>query len=519
MALPGFAESSRFVAIDNNQNIWVSHPYHGVFKIREKNDGTFLIHAYDGSNGLPSRLNNHIYKVKNEILIGTEQGVYAYDEKSDAFKPSPFYQSMLGDQSIRYLKADKEGNVWFIHEKSIGVIDESGSKPAIIMLPELNNKILSGFESIYPVNQNNIFLSGEKGIYHINFEKYKQRLSNLEVQIRTVRIINKTDSILFGGYYKNANEKQIQQDETSPEINSNWKTIRIEYSTLLFGYQSNFEYSYRLQGFDQGWSDWTKRTEKEYTNLPAGNYTFEVKVRKHAGNESPIAKYSFSVLPHWYNNTLAKILYFILFCLILFLFYQWQQKKFKAELAKYEEEQKRLKYIHELELSKSEGEVAALNNEKLEADLNFKNSELASSAMHLVKKGELISKIKKEITQIIKSIDNSRAIAELQKMLKTVGEDETIDKDWENFAKHFDKVHSDFIIALKEKHPTVSPNEIKLCAYLRMNLTTKEMAQLMNISVRGVEICRYRLRKKIQLPSEASLFNYLINIQTKDSNN
>ena len=159
--------------------------------------------------------------------------------------------------------------------------------------------------------------------------------------------------------------------------------------------------------------------------------------------------------------------------------------------------------------------MVALGNEKLEAEINFKNSELASSAMHLVKKGELISKIKGEIVHVIKGLDNPLVTAELKKMIKAVSEDDNMDKEWENFTKHFDKVQSDFFVELKEKHPSITGNELKLCAYLRMNLSTKEIAQLMNISVRGVEISRYRLRKKLQVATETSLFDYLIKIQTK----
>jgi DNA-binding CsgD family transcriptional regulator len=183
--------------------------------------------------------------------------------------------------------------------------------------------------------------------------------------------------------------------------------------------------------------------------------------------------------------------------------------------AKYEAEQKRLLYIHELEINKTESELVALRNDKLEADINFKNSELASSAMHLVKKGELLTKLKSELSQVIKGLDNPIAIEELKKMRKSLSEDDNMDQEWENFTKHFDKVHSDFVVGLKEKHPNISASELKLCAYLRMNLTTKEIAQLMNISVRGVEISRYRLRKKLGIPSEQNLFDYLINIHTK----
>ena len=76
-------------------------------------------------------------------------------------------------------------------------------------------------------------------------------------------------------------------------------------------------------------------------------------------------------------------------------------------------------------------------------------------------------------------------------------------------------MHSDYIVHLIEIHPNITNNEIKLCAYLRMNLSTKEMAQLMNISVRGVEISRYRLRKKLNLPTEVNLFDYLIGLGKK----
>jgi DNA-binding CsgD family transcriptional regulator len=170
-------------------------------------------------------------------------------------------------------------------------------------------------------------------------------------------------------------------------------------------------------------------------------------------------------------------------------------------------------YIHELELKKTEGELTALRNEKLEAEINFKNAELASSAMHLVKKGELLSKSKTDLTHVMKGMDNPQAVGELKKMIKNLNEDDKMDKEWESFSKHFDTVHSQFLVLLKEIHPTVTGNEMKLCAYLRMNLSTKEIAQLMNISARGVEIGRYRLRKKLQLETSISLFAYLIGLK------
>jgi len=510
-AIPDFKESSRFVAIDKNGNTWVSHPYHGVYKIIKNPNGTYSTSIYTEKNGLPSLLNNHVYKIKNEVVVATEKGIYNYNPQKNIFEPTDYYKNMLGTQSIRYLKEDPSGNIWFIHEKSLGVLDLSGKSPATIYFPELNNKILSGFEFIYPVDENNIFLGGEKGFFHINFDKYKQTVPKLHVQIRTVRIISKTDSLLFGGYFKDVNEPQEQDEQQVPKINYDWGTIRLEFSSSLFGYQSDLEYSYRLKGFDGNWSDWTKRSEKEYTNLPSGKYIFEVKVRNNLGSESSPASFTFSMLPPWYLSWWAYLVYAALLGLGLYFLYGWQHKKFEKQQAKYEEEQNKLRYIHDLELSKTESELVSVRNEKLEAEINFTNSEMASSAMHLVKKGELLSKIKGELSQVMKGLENPHAIAELKKVIKTLSEDDNMDKEWTNFTKHFDKVHSDFVVGLKEKHPTITGNELKLCAYLRMNLSTKEIAQLMNISVRGVEISRYRLRKKLELPTEISLFDYLMN--------
>lgn len=513
--IPGFTESSRFVAIDRDENIWVSHPYHGVFRIAQKADGSYNTTLFNSRNGLPSDLNNHIYKVKNEVVVATEKGIYQFDAAKAVFSPSAFYKKLLGEQGIRYLKEDKEGNIWFIHEKTLGVIDFTGKEPTVIYLPELTSKMLSGFENIYSVDKNNILLGGEKGFYNINFEKYKQNAPDLRVQVRTVRMIDVKDSTLFGGYFSNVNDSQVQEERMIPDVDYKWKTIRFEYSSAVYGFQSNLEFSTRLNGFEDNWSSWTSRSEKEYTNLPEGKYVFEVRVRNNLGNESPAATYKFVVLPPWYRTTWSYLLYFLLFIAGIVLLNRIQKRKFIEQKKKFEEEQAKMLYIHELELNKTASELVALRNEKLESDLGFKNSELASSGMHLVKKGELLAKIKNELAQVIKRIDNEYAIAELRKIIKTLSEDEHLDEEWENFAKHFDTVHSDFVVRLKEKHPNITANELKLCAYLRMNLTTKEIAQLMNISVRGVEISRYRLRKKLGIASEVNLFDYLITVGEK----
>ncbi len=517
-------EPSRYLVIDNNNTIWVSHPYRGVYKIelpRQLSEAkNAAVKLYTAANGLPSSLNNQVYKIKNKVVIATEKGIYEYNNRADTFEPSAYYKDIFADKGIRYLKEDPAGNIWFIQEKNMGVVDFTTLKPSIIYLPELKGKIMSGFEHIYPVNDNNIFVGGEKGFYHINFEKYKENNPPLNVYIRTIRASGgKKDSLLFGGYFGNVNEDKAQPNNIIPSVSHQWNSFYIEYSAPLFEQQSNIEYSYYLEGFDKEWSEWSKKSEKDYTNLLAGSYTFKVKARNNLRNESTVSRYSFTVLPPWYQTTIAYIFYGLLIITLAYLLYRKQQKKLLREREKHIEEQKRTVYLHQLELEKSEKEVVKLRNEKLEGEIQFKNTELASTAMHLMQKEEFLLKIKDELQHLNKIGKEKADPAEVKKILRILSEEEKLNEEWEQFSVHFDKVHSDFLVKLKEKYPSLKPHELKLCAYLRMNLSSKEIARLMSISVRGVEISRYRLRKKLDIPTETNLFQFLFDMQVNEFKN
>jgi len=504
--IKSFAGSARFLAIDSNNHIWVSHPYRGVYKINLKDSSTKL---YTSDQGLPSTLNNHVYKIKNKVLIATEKGIFEYNEEKDHFEMSPYYKNIYGDKSVRYLKEDVQGNIWFVQDKSIGVIDLSGKKPAIVYIPELKGNILSGFENVYSYDKFNTFIGGQKGFYQINFEKYKENISPLKIFIRNVKIKGDVDSVLFGGYHGDINEEQSLSNLGNTKVKYQLNSFHFEYVSPLYEQQINLEYSYRLKGFDKAWSDWSKKTEKDYTNLPAGNFTFEVKARNNLNNESPITSYTFEVLPPWYLNIWSIGIYGLLLFVLLYYFYKLQAKKYSK---RYQEQQKELELKHQIELEKTEKELIQLKNEKLETEIEFKNSELASSAMNLVQKKEFILKIKETLQHLNKNEKESMDSQDLKKLLRSLSEEEKLNDEWEQFSIHFNNVHGDFLIKLSEKYPSLKAHELKLCAYLRMNLTSKEIAQLMSISVRGVEISRYRLRKKLNIPTETNLFQFLFEI-------
>ena len=504
--IKSFSGSARFLAIDSNNNIWVSHPYRGVYKINLKDSSTKL---YTANEGLPSTLNNHVYKIKNKVLIATEKGIYEYNNSKDKFEMSAYYKNIYGDQSVRYLKEDAAGNIWFVQEKSIGVIDLSGKQPSINYIPELKGNILSGFENVYSYDEQNTFIGGQKGFYQINYEKYKKNISPLKVFIRSVKIKGETDSILFGGYHGILNEELVKYNEKIAQVKYKLNSFHFEFVSPLFEQQVNIEYSYRLKGFDKNWSDWNKKTEIDYTNLSAGSYIFEVKARNNLNNESPVNSYEFEVLAPWYFNFGSILLYTVLLFILLYLFYKLQAKKY---LKRYQVQQKELELKHQIELEKTEKELIQIKNEKLESEIEYKNSELASSTMNLVQKKEFILKIKETLQNLNKNEKESMDSHELKKLLRSLSDEEKLNDEWEQFSVHFNNVHGDFLVKLNEKYPTLKAHELKLCAYLRMNLTSKEIAQLMSISVRGVEISRYRLRKKLNLTTETNLFQFLFEI-------
>ncbi len=516
--LGNYKESARFLEIDKDNSIWTSHPYRGVYKLTLGTSDN--VKLYTKAQGLPSTLNNFVFKIKGTVVVATEKGVFEYNKKADKFEMSKRFAADFGNRNLRYLKEDPFGNIWFVEGKNVGVVDYSTSRHEIIYFPELNNRILSGFENIYTKNDSNVFVGGENGFYHINFAKYKANIQPIKVYIRKVKAISTTDSLLFGGYIDNSSDQKNAKKSTLA-LSFLWNSLHFEFSSPVFEAQSTVEYSYLLEGYDKGWSEWSKKAEKDYTNLSWGKYIFKVKARNLQNNTSSISSYAFYINPPWYQTIWAYTFYLLIFAGSLYYFYKLQEKRHirnhEKELLlqrqKNEEEQRQMAYLHQLELEISEKEVIKLKNEKLETEIEYKNSELASAAMNIVQKKEFLIKVKEELQTLIKSGKESIQTFEIKRIARLLTEDKKINEEWEQFSIHFNKVHGDFLNKIKERYPAINQQELKLSAYLIMNLSSKEIAQLMCISVRGVEISRYRLRKKLHIPTETNLFEFLFEIQ------
>lgn len=505
-ALKGLNQPLRFLHYDQSTNTaWSSHPYRGVYKLELSTDKKSIKKQLllTKNQGLPSTLNNFVYHIKNRIAVATEKGIYEFNPQKKTFIPSTFFKPIFNDKPVRYLKEDNDGNIWFVSNNELGVVDfqnETKDKPFnIVYFPELNSKLVAGFESIYPYDQENIFIGANKGIYHINYAKYTHNVKKLNVLLTEIKLFGKKDSIIYGGY-AGSNRKSDHVN-----IENSLNSLHFEFSSTLFEQQNNIEFSYILEGFDKDWSEWSAKSEKDYTNLPYGSFNFKVKSRNNLGSETTPEYYSFTILPAWYQTNVAFLIYFILIGVFLYLLIRWQAKK-------HINAQQRLKQLHLLDIKKSESEIIQLKNEKLENEVNFKNKELAITTMHLAQRGKLLLRIKEDLYALQKPEGEESHITKIKSLLKLLDETEKNDADWNQFALHFDQVHNNFLSMLKQKFPNLSQNDLKMSAYLKMNLSSKEIAQLMGITIRGVEVGRYRLRKKLNISSEINLFDYLLQV-------
>ncbi|RYF22097.1 MAG: transcriptional regulator, partial [Flavobacteriales bacterium] len=479
--LSALNEPLRFVVVDEKLNcVWASHPYRGVYRLdldtnKQKIIKTTLLTKADG---LPFTLYNYVFKIKNKVVVATYNGIYEFNTAKKRFYPSSFFAPIFGKLSLQLLKEDNDGNVWFVNQKRVGVVDfnkkSKGKNFTIVEMPELTTKIVAGFENIYPYNERNVFIAANKGLIHIDYKKYAANLYKPNALIGEIRIGDNTDSVIFGGYFLSKN--QLKQ-----KLSFRYNSLHFEYASTLFEQKENIEYSYQLKGFDRHWSAWSNKSEKDYTNLPHGDYTFLVKTRNNLGNESAVVKYDFKILPAWYESTVAYLIYLVLFGVAIYQLVRFQDREHKKQ-------QEKLRQKHQDELERNEQKITKLQKKQLEADVEFKNKELATATMHLVQRGKLLSKIGDELLPLVQQTTNTDTANDLKKVIRLLNDAKKLDNDWNQFAIHFDHVHANFLSNLKEKFPNLSSSDLKLCAYLKLNLSSKEMAQLLNITPRAVEV-------------------------------
>jgi ligand-binding sensor domain-containing protein/DNA-binding CsgD family transcriptional regulator len=515
-AIPGFQESCRVMEEGPEGHIWVTHFYRGLFRLTlgPELQRIEAVKRFGKQDGLPSDLSVNVHKIAGKLVFVSEQGIFQFDKEKESFIPHAFLDSLFEDDPARWLWEGPQGDIWFATQSSFGYLQvkKEGLRYTWekVLLNRLHSLLVEGFEQVFAYDEQHVLIATESGFIHYNpsFSANKPFPAPLQLAIREV-YDPLGDSLLFGG-----NLFPTSDTNMSRKFPSQLHSLIFSFAAPQFSEQQRAQYRYRLKGFEERWSGWSEKASKEYTNLSHGKYEFLVQARTDLGVQSGIAHFRFKIATPWYLTPLAKGAWAILILLGLGAVF-WANRKRVQEraenllLAERRAMQKK-EAAYQLTIEENQAEILKLKNDKLETEIEYKKQELASTTMHLLQKSETLSKLQSELSKIAKKLPDEQK-KDMKEIIKTIEMDVKLDKNWQNFEHHFDQVHEDFIKRLRESYPQLTPKDLKLAAYLRMNLVTKEIAPLLNISVRGVEISRYRLRKKLDLDREDNLVEFMMN--------
>lgn len=493
--IDNFNNLIRHLAFDHLNNLWASHLYQGVYKIvlNDELTGVKSIKHYGKNSVLGKHGQNiNVFKVKNRIVFTTTKKLYTYDDLSDSIIPYDFLNENIGQyaSSFRIIPAP-EHRYWFINKKGIACFEiEQDEVKKINEYPIalFENQLVQKYENIVPLSKNEALVCLENGYGLINTSNRNVggAINNQKLLLKEIVVSDK--------------------DEYSRSVSSSINNLKIPYSenNLYIRYSFPFYtgnkvlFQYKISGLDVNWS---KPVEKPIINIkriPPGSYRLNVKAVNSWGETSQINKFNFTVKPPWYRTKLIYFIYVVLL-LLLFLYFRYLTiKRFKLK-----EKRKSLQ---------KERELIKLRNEKLRGEISFKSKQLASSTMGIIKKNEFLISLKEKLRKQKDSLGTRYPEKYYQSIVKKIDENISGQDDWNVFEANFVQAHETFLKNLKQSFPDLTSNDLRLCAYLRINLTSKEIAPLLGISVRGVENHRYRLRKKFDLNSDVKLTEFILGI-------
>ena len=542
-----------FTSIPNHPDYVIGNNYNG-FSIFKKNGKTFelenSIAGYDESNSISETLldNNFLwlkkgsdlYQIKlsddlkkmNEIKIHhkidknykgiesiqTIQGkiyfqvknhFYRYSEEQDLFFEDKKISSLF--KSIPPLKRiieDKYGNLWYYYNENIGVLKKNGKGDYIktqTPLSNLSGNLVNDYLSINVVDQKNVFIGQTEGLAHFDFTIPTNTTAKPIAYFESFTSSKDTIKVL-----------NLNKNYTNFNLGYDSNNVKFTFTSPIYEDSQSITYSYKLEPYEDNWTEWSSNTTKEYTNLKEGLYVMMVKAKHNYGAESAPAKLYFTISPPWYRHALAYLIYLLL--IISVAFYIYNRMKLKIRKNKYYEtiEQRRLYLEKESKIRQEqfelEKEIEKLKNDKLQIQILAKDKELVTNSLQVVKTNKVLNGILQKVKEIdVKDLDEPTKF-QVTRLNKSIIKEVNSDKSWKDLEKHIKNVHFDFLKRLKEKYPTISSRELDLSTYLLMNMSTKEIAEIMNISIGGVELARYRLRKKLGLNKKENLIGFLMNI-------
>jgi len=503
--LGNFNEPVQYLEQISNNRFWVSG-YKGLYAVQLNNEATLVRHQkkYTEDDGLPQSPYVNVFNIAGRVVFATDSGFYLHDEIADHFHAYTQLNERLGTfANANKVMPAAGGKYWFIRKGHLALVGfGDGGKVHIDStgFTVLNNRMLSFYENVNLLTPNLSLVSLDDG-----FALYRKVTGSPQQQIAPP-IIQKVEDIA------DSTAKPIafyQSGEIILEAKQN--NIRITFALPYFS-TNTIQFQYQLEGNSKNWSAWSSITQKEFTNLSPGKYIFRVRANVN-GYVTSVSALSFEISAPWYRSSLAWIAYALLFLLLLYgvrRYYLYKLKRHREEVQQkmLHEQEERL----QKEMFENEQRLFRMKNSQLEKELASKNRELANSAMNIVYKNELLNNVHDELLQLKDGDGRRLSSDQLKRISKIIDDARSDERDWNLFEESFNEAHENFFKKLKANYPELVPNDLKLCAYLRMNMSSKEIASLLNITTRGVEIRRYRLRKKLNLGHDQNLTEFLMDV-------
>lgn len=487
--IEGFDISSRLFEFVDPYTILVGHEYKGVFKL--KIDKTYSkIVSQKKERTVEKGVNAGLTSFDKDIYYYYKKGVFKYDFNKNIFIKDHMISSLLDPDEYDTGKmiADDQNRLWFITKNKMHYFTKDVFGKKLIhnsfYLNQKNRKSISGFEHIAPVRQNVYLIGSNEGYVLVDLEKIK----NYDSKIKLDAIISKSGVA-----------KSLEKETTIANDENN---LTFEYSSNIYQKYYPTSYQYRLLGKQEEWSSWKEYPFVKFENLNFGNYTFQVRSKIGEQVSEIITSPKITILPPWYWSNTANGIYVFSFFLFILMFREYYLRKNRKEQLQIIIKNNRKAELIELENQK---ELIKIKNEQLQNDVQSKNRELAIATMSTLKRNDFLNKIKKDLTEMG---DHPKA----EKLIKKINKNLKKNDDWEFFEDAFNNADKDFFKEVKNKHPKLTNNDLKLCAFLRLNLSSKEIAPLLNISVHSVEIKRYRLRKKMNLTRDQRIVDYIMTL-------
>jgi DNA-binding CsgD family transcriptional regulator len=508
----GFNNPVRFIEIDALGNIWASHFYKGLYCIKLSQDlkQAERVRSYFTSNENQNREETPLllFKVRERIVCSDKKKFYAFDSLADTLKPYDIMNTCLPEYAEAYRAIQVSDNKYWLIDKAGFILISFRDKDVKVIrkVPfSLFNETLSYNDAnVIPISKNKYVFCLNNGvvIYDSNESPYHDVIKK-RLRIEQIETSDK----------ENRKKLLDLSPENIPKIpyGNNNLIFHVTYPDLP---DKNITYKFKLEGLENDWSDPSNKPIKKYDNLPSGTYIFHVQALDYEEETltPDTVSYRFEILPPFYASTAAKFIYAIILLFLLWIGY----KIIKRQIILYKE---KLREKQLLEQEQMKFKAVQLEKQELETNLSVKGKELAALTMESIKMNQVLTDLKEELKKQKAKMGQQFPNKYYEKMISMVDELLSPKDNWAVFQSNFDLIHESFFRNLHATYPKLTSTDLKLCALLRLNMNSKEIAEILKISLKGVEIARYRLRKKLGLSPDVGLIDFMLSFGSGDEKN